>query len=330
MPSDHRLPIALDAIARPLAAYRSAIVAAHARASALVAGSGEDRGGARMALGLGAFGQHHLDAGRLAALRGQTTALDAVSRIRIQRATAVLSELAEADTGAFVVDVRQGGDLGTAVAHALAQLGRAFGAALAVGLVRSGRFIAGQHDRLLGGYPFDAWSKAERSVAPPLVVRVDGADLCGGALADFLDGAMHVVLLVDGPCPPAPLVRLITPGTLVLQTRDGKGLDRFSSYSGPAVVMLPSAAAIGFLHDPALGKAPWQRLRVWDCVTDGYKRLGGWSAAQQQEEVAQLEALAAKPQLSDAPLETLGAPTDGDPVARLTAWLLTETDAAIR
>ena len=60
----------------------------------------------------------------------------------------------------------------------------------------------------------------------------------------------------------SPLARCITPGTLVLQTTDGTGLDRVAAFEGPAVAaVMPEGAAV-FLHDPAAGREPWQRLTV--------------------------------------------------------------------
>ena len=318
MPSDTPLSLALGSVAHRIAAFRSALVAAHERAEALLAAGG---GGERAALQLGPFARGHIDAGRLAALRESNEVLDAVSRGRVKRATAVLAELIGDEDRIFAANVRPGGDLHDTVANALAHLGRGFGAALTVGLVRVGLYAGAQHDRLEAEYPFASWAKRERTVAPPLVVRVDGADVHAAALADVLDGSVHIVLVVEGRCPPAALVRLITPGVLVLQTRDSTGLDRFADYDGPAIAAIVGADAATFLHDPACGNAPWQRLRIWERRKEPCKRIGGWSGRQQQDELDQLEALATRPRLSDTPVEAL-APGSGDPVGRLASWLL--------
>jgi hypothetical protein len=323
MPSDSldRVRIALDALARPRETYRSAIIAAHGRAKAILAEGG---GAERATLELGQFGAGRIDAGRFAALAAPKSALDYLSRTRIEAAANLLRAFAGADDdSSFVVDVPRGGRLRFAVASAFAQLGCAFGAAATIELVRAGRFDAALHADLVDALGFDLWGKAERSAAPPLVVRVNGEDLRAGVLGDFLDGGVHIALVVEGACSPAPLVRLITPGTLVLQTADTTGIDRFTKFDGPAVMaMVPSAAAC-FLHDPNGGGSIWQRLHIWNRPASlPRKTLGGSSGRQQAEELLQLDALAERPSLESAPVESLVPSGSGDPTDRLASWLL--------
>lgn len=317
---DDRLRLALDAISRQRAGYRSAVIAAHERAKTILSAGG---GAERAALELGRFGDARIDPTRFAALESSNTALGYSRRIRIEWAANVLRALAAVDDGAFVVKVPSGGDLRLVVARGLFELGRAFGAAATVELARAGRFEAEHHAELIDGLGFDLWGKAERRVAPPLIVGVHGADIHAGGLADFLDGSMHIVLIVDGPCAPAPLVRLVTPGTAVVQTADATGVDVFTRFDGPSVLALVPSSAACFVHDPNAGRAAWQRLRVWNRpTTPPRKALGGSSAWQQTEELRQLDALAERPSLEAAPVESLVPIGSGDPADRLASWLL--------
>jgi hypothetical protein len=152
---------------------------------------------------------------------------------------------------------------------------------------------------------------------------VNGADVRAGGLAEFLDGGVHIVLIVDGPCAPAPLVRLVTPGTVVVQTTDATGVDLFSKFEGPSVLAFVPSSAACFVHDPDGGRAAWQRLRIWSRPTTWPRHaLGGSSAWQQTEELRQLDALAERPSLEGAPVESLVPTGSGDPADRLASWLL--------
>jgi hypothetical protein len=115
------------------------------------------------------------------------------------------------------------------------------------------------------------------------------------------------------------------PGTLVLQTSTGEGLDRFAKHHGPSVAAFMPPAAAAFIHDPAGGRHLWQRMKVWSRPERPPRgRVDTWSAAQQIDELRQLEALAEQPTLSGTPVDELGA-GPGDAVDRLTSWLLTES-----
>lgn len=322
MPSDPRVTIALHAIAGPMATFRSAVIGSLGRVRGmLAAGSGAER--ARQELG--AFAAGRVDFTRFAGLSHGASALDASSRGRVQRACDILEEISQAGPEAYVVDVHPGARLRASVGSALARFGRAFGAATAADLARTGRYEPASHDRLLDAVGFDAWGRAERLVAPPLVVTVDGADLHAADLAELIDGSQHIVLVVRGIAPPAPLVRLITPGVLVLQTPDEQGLDRFAAFDGPAVAALLEGDAAGFLHDPALGFAAWQRLLVFKRPErTPRKSLGGFSPRQQSEELAQLDALGERPTLASTPIDAFVPMGSGDPADRLASWLLSQ------
>ena len=318
MPSDASIQSAIDALRRPIATYRSYVAAARERARAILA---SDSGIDRARLELGSFGATRIDVARFAELR-RGAALDALSRYRLERASVVLAELDAADDSAFVAAVPAGDSLRVTVARALARLGRAFGATAVVELVRGGRYEPERHDSVLEAYAFERWTKAERAHAPPLIVTVDGADLRAGALTDLLDVGSRLLLLVRGAATPAPLVRLITPGTLVMQTRNLDSLARVASADGPAIAALFEQEAALFTHDPAAGRSTWQRLTVSHRPTPPKKSIAGLSPRQQQEELLQLDALAEQPALPDTPVDVLVPGGAGDPTERLAAWLL--------
>jgi len=326
MPSDPRISQLLALLARPIAAYRSRVAATRERLRILLA---SDNGIDRTRLELGAFGATRIDVARFAELR-HGVVLDALSRTRLERASQLLHEIeAATDDTLFAIDVAPGDSLRVSVARALSRVGRAFGAAHVAELVRSGRYEPERHDRLLDAFPFEWWNRAEREHAPPLVVSVDGADLHAGALAELLDGSMRLVLLVRGACTPAPLARLVSPGTLVMQTRDAAAIARVASFDGPAIAAIVDQDAAQFRHDPADGRKLWQRLTIISRPeTAPRAALGGVSLRQQREELVLLDAFAERPTLPEAPVETLIPSGAGDPAERLTAWLLTESGLA--
>ncbi len=321
---DDRVTVALRALARPIAAYRSSVAAASERVHALLSAGGVGR----TTLELGTFAAGRIDAARFAELTGGT-ALDADARARLTRAGDVLRERATADDEAFVVVVERDESLPLAISAALARLGSAFGAVRAVEAIRIGRYEPAQHDGLLASFPYSRWSAAERRVAPPLIVIADGATLRGEGIAVYLDGATRIVLVVRGTCAPAALVRLITPATFVAQTPDAAPVDRLSAYDGPGVVALvePEAESVAhFSHDPERGHALWQRLTIQRRpAVESMRALNGVSRQQQRDELAQLLALAERPAFSETAIESLAPSGSGDPTERLAAWLLEQS-----
>lgn len=320
MPFDPRVAPALAALRPRLDAYRSAVASAHARALGLLALGGSVN---RVAQELGVFAASRIDIARFAAIDAGQPALDVASHAVISRAAEVLDGFTQAKDEAFVVDVPPGGSLVDFTAAALGQVGRAFGAATVVELVRGSRYKAAEHAAFLDYFGFDRWGRGERAMAPPLVIVVDGADLRVGGLADFLDGGMQMVLVVRGPCSPAPLARLITPGVLVIQSTDGAPLARLASSPFPSIAALVPDTAARFTHDPAHGKGAWQRLSVPYRPQSPRRTIGLWSVAQQREELLQLDVLSTPPALGDASIESLAPGLDGDAVDRLASWLLT-------
>lgn len=333
MPSDDLSARALAALKGPRAAFTAPVANAVEQVRAWLAAhrpvfDGRAAESARVALGPFAGGR--IDAARFGALFSGGPALDAVSLVRVEDALAVLTRVSAAGDALFRVELEPGGDLRLAVGHALAYAGRAFAAAQVVARIRAGRPADGvaTHE----GFPFRRWNRAERQIAPPLVVELHGADLHPAALADFLDGAIRIVLVVRGPMPPAPLVRLVTPGVYVAQTDDPARLDALAAAPGPGIAALVPQGAARFVHDPAAGATLGRRLRV-DFVPDNGEvaALGGVSPFQQHEELAWLRELATAPAAGPAgpplaaPAAGPGVPP-GDPpeaqVAALAAWLV--------
>lgn len=325
MPSDARFAAALAAMARPIAEFRSILQGALTQAESFRTEQAADSSerARRAAAELGGFAAGRIDPARFASLFPAVRAADPAAVAALDRAIAILRAItAEGDT-AFVVERPQGGRLGATVGDALAQFGRAFGAVILTELIRGGRYEGAAHDCLLDPLEFRAWSKAERRYAPPLIVSLDGADLQGGALGDFADGREKIVLVVHGDAAPAPLARCITPGTMVLQTTDGSGLDRVADFDGPAIAaVMPEGSAV-FLHDPAGGRESWQRLTVRTLGELPRRAVGGISAWQMAEDRNLLADLArtpfAIPAEHGAAAPAIGA---GEAVDRVAAWLL--------
>ena len=332
MQSDPRVGMALAALARPIADFRAVLAGALAQAETFLASQAADPAvqADRLGAELGPFAANRIDRVRFAAVFSTRRELPERARERLSEAVDVLGAAAARGDDWFTVSVAPGGSLGRTVGDALAAAGRAFGAAMAADLLRAGRFDEAEHAGLFSDLDFHRWTRAERRYAPPLVVRVAGPDLLAGGLADFLDGREKLVLVVAPPCPPAPLVRLITPGTLVLQTMDSSGLDRLAATDGPAVAALVPEGAATFLHDPRGGRESWQRLSVWQVPEAPRRAIGGTSAWQMQEDLRQLEALAAAPIGAPLPAEAATGAEGDDPVDRLAGWLLKQSGIPAR
>ena len=348
---DERSRAALDALAASREAFRSAVAQAVDEVRSLLDRERARRqGGAeRQAAELGAFVAGRLDAALLASLLGEDEAIDAPGLRVLERGLAILEAIAGWGADGFLVRVDAGHDLRGAVGAGLALAGRAFGAATAVELVRSGRFRPDEHDALLGPFPPDRWNDAERRIAPPLVVELHGGDLRAGGLAEFLDGTQKIVLVVRSPAPAAALVRLITPGVLVAQVSDAAELAALLSYDGPAIVALVPEGAARFVHDPRGGATLAARLTIASLPQrEPRGRIGGLSRYQRTEELLQLAALtelaaatgsgpgagAAHVSAADgadgaSPLAAAPSTTpapQAQPADRLAAWLLRQAD----
>jgi hypothetical protein len=244
----------------------------------------------------------------------------------LARALDVLREVASRGDEAHVLDLPPGESLYGRVTDRLAELGRAMGAARVADAARHGRYRPSEHDPWLARFPYARWTQAERAVAPPLVIEVDGTDLRPAGLAEFLDGAMKIVLVVRGETSPAPLVRLVTPRTFVAQVTDERVIERLAGWNGPGIVGLMHAGSARFVHDPTGGPVLAARLAVTDIpALDHRKRSGAFTAAQQREELEQLQALQSA--ATAAPAAAAAAVAESaDPVDKLAAWLLRQAD----
>ncbi len=329
MPSEELDTRILEVLAQPVGVFRSSLAATAEQVRVAVEAHPVSGNGRPPAAGaeLGAFASGRMDAERFTSLLVRSEDLDDTTLARIQDAHVALTALLERSDTLLHVDVAPGGNLRDAVAVALAEIGRAFGAARTFDLARSARFQPAEHASLVRGFGFERWSKAERECAPPLIVHVDGADLRTGGLIEFLDGALKIVLVVRGAATAAPLVPLLRPHAFVMQVSDASDLARLAMWEGAAVAALVPEGAARFIHDPSGGDQSWSRLAVEFVPEAPRAAVGGYSVSQQAEDLEQLAALALKPRAPSAP----PAPPQNnepvtDPADRLAAWLIEQAD----
>lgn len=336
MPSDPRTAAALTALGRPRDAFLSAVAEAdeEIRGARLEIDHAHDPGSS-LERELGAFARGRIDAHRLAGLMGVAEAPDPVTQRLMATAHDLFREVSEGRGAGFLFEVVDGGDLRDTVRDGLADLGRAFGVAHAVEKARDHRYDPDADRGLLRPYPFHRWTSSERRIAPPLVVRVSGADLRAGGLSEYLDGAMKIALIVAGPTTPAPLARLIGHGVFVAQTGDPEVLDRLAAHPGPGVVAYveSGAGALEFVHDPTRGTRPWERLELPGGLEGLEARLaeleGPGRSRVHAADVRHLLELANPPHTATGAGGTPGtepAPAGDDAADRLAAWLLARTD----
>jgi hypothetical protein len=330
MPSDDRAQQALEALAGARDDYRSAVARAVDEVRSLL----RERGGVAReerdaGAGLGAFAAGRIDPRRFASLVAPAEVLDPTAEERLEAALSTLEGIDASEDGLFRVRLDPEEDLHGRVGRALARTGTAFGAARVAEMARVGQYREELHGDYLDAFGPRMWNRSERRIAPPLVVELDGRDLRAGGLADYLDGGQKLVLVPRGDVPPAALVRLITPGQLVLQTGDPAELERLADFPGSAVAAVhpQGARAASFLHDPRGGDTLPERLSVGDLPDEAEIRpVGPMTREQQVEELRQLVALA-RAGSGVAPVAGDGAaPTaegeDVEPADRLAAWLL--------
>jgi hypothetical protein len=337
MPSEDRIQRALDALAAPREAFRSAVAGAVAEIGARIEAQRVQPEGRvnRIQLELGNFAGGRIDSTRFASIFGTAETLDPNALARLERAHETLRHLLDRGDALFTVPVPPGADLLPAVGRALSEAGRAFGAARDVEMARTGQAANGGFGEHVGGFAYRRWNRAEREIAPPLVVEVDGGDAQVGGLAELMNGRQKIVLVLRGPAPPAPLARLISPGVFVMQTTDPQDLDLLGSVDGPAIAALVPAACARFVHRPGAAES-WQRFeRVELPGQEPRSPIGTFTVFQQSEQIGLLRALsdrpaatAGSPPAEAAPLAAAAAaPTaPADPADKLAAWLLSQTD----
>jgi hypothetical protein len=293
MPSDTAIETIEGAFAETRASFRSAVTHAVEEMRTMIDAHTAPAGdrSMRTAAELGEFAAGRIDMDRFTAITSNGDTLDPAALALLDRARATLAGILAARGAQFTVNVVPGGDVVADVGASLATIGRAFGAARAAELVRLGRSGEARDDSA-GAFPFHRWTRAERRMAPPLVVHVVGGDLQAAGLAPFLDGTQKVVLVVEGDASPAPLIRLITPGVFVMQTTDATDLKRLASFEGPGIAALMSGESAQFVHDPSAGAALAERLVVTHVPAAPKRALGRLSLFEQLEELHQLEWLA--------------------------------------
>jgi len=345
-PTTPHLPAALLARQRERFASALALLLEQVRGLLAEHDAFGDAAGTEESTALGGFADGRIDPARFAALFAGEPAVDDATARELRAAFELLSCLSARLEQLCAPRLEPGETLRDAVDRALAEIGRAFAAARAVARLRSGA-AAGSEARAVAGpigpFAFRLWSRAERELAPPLVIEVDGADLGADALAEFLDGSVKMALVVRGPAAPAPLVRLVSPGVFVAQADDAAQLARLEHWPGPAVVALLPTGAATFVHDPARGPALADRLSILTLPeSPQVLPLGGRSPRQQSDELAQLRALAgiakgpSAAASRDGAAERVGVavPAESaplaaaDPANALAAWLVGQADLA--
>ena len=295
MPSDDRTQRILRAMSDRVEPFRAAVASAWDEIGEyLSAHRSRERGQAQAAArALGPFASGRIDVERFGAVLADARTLTPEGAARVTECEAVLAELLALGDELLVRTVPAGGDLRQTVDAALADVGRAFGAAHVFRAVKAGSYQADEHEPMLRGFPFARWGRAERELAPPLVVQVAGADLLAENISEYLDGQARLVFVTNGAASPAPLVRVLSPGTLVIQASDAAALERLSGFNGPAVVALLPEESARFVHDPRGGPRLDERLSITYLPPVAPRHgLGRRSARQLAEEAAQLAALA--------------------------------------
>ena len=334
MPSDERLQGARDAFPAHDGAFRAAVETAYAQVRAYLAahGSRSEERARETALELGQFAGGRIDVGRLAAVLSTTRVLDPQEETVVWSCADAMREVLACCDGLLLCEVPRGGDLRTTVEESLAMVGRAFGAALVFQTVKAGTYKAEVHEIALRSFPFRSWNQQERLLAPPLVVSVDGSALNTPSLAEYMDGAQKIVLVIQGASAPAPLARLITPHLFVMQCESPAELARFAAVKGPGIAALVPPTAARIVHDPVTARLEVTHLRA----EAPRNSVGGWSAWQQGEDLALLRQLAAaetlaakaRAQVSEngsAPPASVGQVPG---VEELSAWMLAQAGFA--
>ena len=295
MPSDEAIGTIESAFVEARANFRSAVTRAVEELRGMIdahTSPATDRS-TRTAAELGEFAAGRIDMDRFAAITSDGDTLDPSALALLERAKSTLSAMLAARGAQFMVNVVGGGDVVADVGASMVVIGRAFGAARAAELVRLGRPAEAARADTAGAFPFHRWTRAERRMAPPLIVQLEGEGLQVGGLAAYLDGTQKLVLVVEGASPPAALVRLITPGVFVMQTSDAKELKRLADFDGPGIAALLGEGCARFVHDPSAGATLAERLVVTHLPAPPQRAIGRVSLFKQLEELRQLECLAA-------------------------------------
>ena len=344
MPSDRsQVEEVLDVVRGPMGSFQSALARAVEDVRGFLASHRAPVGdrSPEVAAQLGAFGSGRIDPTRFAGLLTVQETLDPERLHRVETALSHLETLAARGDDLYTVRVQAGRDLRDTVARALARVGGVFGMIRVVASARDGSSDPLDPGDFAEGFPVRRWGRSERRMAPPLVVEVDGADLTVGGLAEFLDGGLEMVFVVNGPAPPAPLAQLLSPGVFVVQTSDPADLAPAMAFDGPVVAALMPEGAARFVHDPGAGSSYHARLTVHEFPdSDELTAVGALSAFRQAQDLEHLRALstAGSARKEEAPgEESVGqdgaASTPSDtgvtPADRLAGWLLQQAELPV-
>ena len=322
MPYDAPALDALKILSDAIGEYQARVATVADRINVYLAADDTESSTTHEAQQLGEFAAGRIDIERFNALWEARETLDQFERAVLTRTHDMLRDIATRPKDDFIINLPPGGRLTAALTNIFADLGRSFGAMLIAELVRTRRF-ANDDMELIHGFPRFRWTRAERGMSPPVIVTLDGADLWAGEVAQYLDGNQKIVLVVRSPAPPAALVRLVTPGTLVVQTCSLDGLKPLLAAEGPAVAALMPAGSAEFVHVP--GSAPLhERLTISTKPQGARKTVEAWTTWQQQQELDQLYALAAAPAPGASP--SADATPVADPATRLAAWLISHAE----
>ncbi len=333
MPSDDSLVSgALEAMREPAEAFHSALARAVEDLRTFLNRHQATQGDPEhlAAAELGAFGEGRVDATRFAALVDSPEAVESSDLRHVERVLETLMAAEARGADLLRTHVPRGESLRERVAGALAETGRVFGVIRRIVPLLEGHGEVVDAGSLPHGYPFSLWSRAERGVAPPLFVELDGDDLNVAGLSEFLDGAQKIVLIVRGTAPTAPLAHLLSPSVLVMQTHEPSDLARAAAFEGPAIIALGSDSFVPFVHDPAGGTSYAERLSIGELPETATERPGDF---RQQEDLAHLRELSttqagAIGSVPAKPGAEAVATADADPVDRLAGWLLQQANFA--
>lgn len=325
MPSDNLTELVLASLEGPRTAFASSLSAAAEQVRGTLAGLSADVGERNDLLKtqLGGFAAGRINIEKFSSFADGQKSVNAGAVPTLKKAQEVLNELTEAGKDLNKVKIAVGKNVRCGVRRGLERIGRAFGAARCIELAKAGTFNEAEHGKMLNGLPFAEWNQAERAMAPPLVVHVNGRSLHPASLVEFMDGGVKLVLLIDGPCAPAVLARLMAPGTFVMQTEDVAAVDKLANWEGHGIVAIVPPGAATFTYQPDEGKSFSAALKIeFQPDESNISPLGSLSAQQQVEDLNLLTALtgaAATPQeVSEEP--------PVNPVDQLAAFLLNKAN----
>lgn len=328
MPSDERIQKGLSVTAAARKDFLSSVRATADQVDAFLRarkGTTRDASG-RVAETLGNFAAGRIDASRFSALVPTEQETPPTVITAMEQAGEVLREIALFDERAFLARAQPGESAADAARQVLGTLGAAFGAAELVETARAGRFPDPATHRRLQVYDPDDWKTRERVLAPPVVVVAPGERLRSAHMRDWLEGSQQVVIVVEGRCPPAPLVPLISPGVLVGQVHTVDELDVLKDFEGPAVLALVPPEAAAWAYDPR--RSPALEVRHDPGAAD-LRTVGPTSVWRQRQDLEQLRASAGMPpSMASAGRNGDGASESGAPADRLAAWLLMQADVS--